>query len=37
MLRLPMFQVAQAIDVLTLGTYPRLPQDIKVFFHVDQI
>uniref|UniRef100_A0A915E4X5 Mediator of RNA polymerase II transcription subunit 14 n=1 Tax=Ditylenchus dipsaci TaxID=166011 RepID=A0A915E4X5_9BILA len=27
--RLPVFQVAQAVDVLTLGTYPRLPQDIK--------
>jgi len=27
--RLPVFQVAQAVDVLTLGNYHRLPQDIK--------
>ncbi|KAL3106168.1 hypothetical protein niasHT_016855 [Heterodera trifolii] len=27
--RLPAFQVAQAVDVLTLGSYPRLPQNIK--------
>ncbi|KAI1700697.1 mediator complex subunit MED14 domain-containing protein [Ditylenchus destructor] len=27
--RLPIFQVPQAVDVLTLGSYPRLPQSIK--------
>uniref|UniRef100_A0A183CH68 Mediator of RNA polymerase II transcription subunit 14 n=1 Tax=Globodera pallida TaxID=36090 RepID=A0A183CH68_GLOPA len=30
--RLPAFQVAQAVDVLTLGSYPRLPQNIKERF-----
>jgi mediator of RNA polymerase II transcription subunit 14 len=30
--RLPVFQITQAVDVLTLGTYPRLPTCIKEYF-----
>uniref|UniRef100_A0A914LC70 Mediator of RNA polymerase II transcription subunit 14 n=1 Tax=Meloidogyne incognita TaxID=6306 RepID=A0A914LC70_MELIC len=30
--RLSVFHVPQAVDVLTLGTYPRLPQNIKAKF-----